>query len=274
MARLQKRGLVCLFTVFIFKTIVVAAFERKAGGGLSLGAGYSGLASTDSSFCLLSNPAKCALPHGARVDFLFRNYYQIEGFHQISAAGIFKFYGLPMGMSISRFGNKLYSETDVRIAFARKIVGSFYLGASINCYWLAVKNYGQASCWGVTVAGLYQLLPQVNAAFLLENLNEPVIGAGKEKLPLNMTMGLTYAPFKSLEINLDLAKDSQFDFEWRAGLLYKMNRWLGIVCGFREQANTFSAGCFIAYKRSVFSYALEYHQTIGNTHSVSYGYAF
>lgn len=274
MTRLQKTGLAWLFVVLIFNTTVVAAFERKAGGSLSMGAGCSGLASADSTFCVTTNPAKSALLHSARVDFLFRNYYQIGGLHQIIADGVFKIYDFPLGIGLSRYGNKLYSETEIRLAFARKITASFYLGASINSYWLSVEKYGQASCFGLTLAGLYHLLPGVSAAFLLENLNEPEIGRAKEKLPLNMTWGLSYTPFNALELNLDLVKDNRFDFEWRLGLRYKVNRWLGLSAGFREQVNTFSAGFFIARRGLIFSYALEYHQTLGNTHSVGFGVGF
>ena len=88
-----------LLFVIIFSSSVNAAFEQKGGGSLFYGAGSSGLASADSAFCVMTNPAKVAALGKARMDFLFRNFYQIGGLNQIAMNGVFKVAGLPIGMS-------------------------------------------------------------------------------------------------------------------------------------------------------------------------------
>jgi len=265
------------FLVFILLLPAVplqAAFENKGAGSMFLGAGSAGAASSDSSFKAIINPAGIGLLNRNHIDFQYRNFYQLEGLNQFTLAGSFRIIDLPLGIGINSFGNNLYSELETSFIYSHKIVSSFYLGISLNTYWLSIKNYGSASSLGIDLAGYYIISRKLRAAFIVENINEPVIGQVKEKLPAAMTLAAAFKPIESVEVNMDLVKDNRFDFEFRFGVHYKMNRWLGLACGFREQVNSFSGGFFIQKSQIIFSYALEYHQTLGNNHSVSIGYAF
>ncbi len=205
---------------------------------------------------------------------MMRNLFQLGSLNQAALNSAFRIGALPVAFGISRYGNSLYAETESRFVLAYEIAESFYLGAGLNGYWLTVKNYGQAFCAGITLAGYYRLLPAAGVAFVAQNLNEPKIGAAGEKLPLNMTLGFSYRLFNKLELNLDIVKDNLFDFEYRFGVRYRLNRWLGFMSGFREQVNTFGGGFFIIKKHLLFSYALELHQVLGYNHSLTLGYTF
>jgi len=265
---------VILILIFLLAAPLQAAFENKGTGSMFLAAGSAGIASSDSSFTALINPAGIGLLNKNHIDFQFRNFYQVQGLNQITLAGSFRIMDLPLGIGLNSYGNKLYSELETSFIYSHEIVSSFYLGISLNAYWLSIKNYGSASSLGIDLAGYYLISPKLRAAFIVENINEPVIGQVKEKLPAAMTLAAAYKLVESVEVNMDLVKDNRFDFEFRFGVRYKMNRWLGLACGLREQVNTFSGGFFIQKSLIIFSYALEYHQTLGNNHSVSIGYAF
>jgi len=265
---------VILLLIFLLAAPLRAAFENKGTGSMFLGAGSAGTASSDSSFKALINPAGIGLLNRNHIDFQFRNFYQIHGLNQFALAASFNIMDLPLGIGINSFGNNLYSELETSFIYSHKIVSAFYLGISLNAYWLSIKNYGSAASLGFDLAGCYLINRKLRAAFIVENINEPVIGRAKEKLPAAMSLGAAYDPIEGVEINLDLVKDNRFEFEFRFGVRYEINRWLGMACGFREQVNTFSGGFYIQKSQVIFSYALEYHQTLGSNHSASIGYAF
>jgi len=273
MEKILNRIFLVLFIFTAFATLQ-AAFEEKGAGSFYLGSGGSGLASADSTFIALLNPAKLARVHHPRMDFSFHNFYELGALNQITLSGALPRTRFPLGFAVSRYGNKLYSEMDLRIALAWPVSKILAFGLSLNGYWLAIKNYGNSATMGFNLAGWYRICSNLSAAFMLENLNEPVIGSVKEKLPVRMVMALSYTPLPKIELNMDVVKENRFAFDFRFGLRCQINRWLGLLSGFRDKSRTFSLGFYLNAKHIIFSYAFEYHQTLGNSHSLSLGYEF
>jgi hypothetical protein len=253
---------------------VNAAFESKGSGGVYLGAGSSGIASEETAFSVVINPAKLIFARHSEIALYYRNFYLVKGLDQISMAGNFQIAEIPIGFSVDRFGNDLYSEYTISAAAAFEIIDSLAVGCKMDYYHLQIKNYNSASSYGVSLSAFYRVNKIFRTGFVYENITESTIGKSSEKLPVNLALAFSFNPIRSMELNFDIFKDNRFDFDYRAGLYYALNNWFKLMCGFRSLVNSYSAGMQIRKYRFDFVYAFSWHSELGVSNSLSVGYEF
>lgn len=264
--------LLILMTLFCFDAR--AAFEYKGQGSTYLAGGGCGVASLDNQFLVFINPAKAALGNNAGIDLFYRNFYGIKELNQMSLAATFKLFKIPLAFGINRYGNTLYAENEIQLASAYRFFGDFALGAGISWYMLSVKNYGNAATLGINLSGLYQLNESIRIGFLASNINEPKIGQLKESLPMRYAAAFSYCPLPAVELNFDVIKDADFDFEYRFGFHYQLYDWLSLISGFRDSINHFSLGFGLRRQRFNVIYSFEYHPELTYNNSITVGYYF
>ena len=135
-----------------------------------LGNGSSGVASRNRAFSIFINPAKIADLNQADIEIYYRNYFGLKDLNQISLANHFRIGNVPFGLGITRYGNKLYNETEIRAGSAIRLSNDIFFGISINAYHLKIENYGNAVSWGFDLAGIYKLTNFLSTGFVLSNL--------------------------------------------------------------------------------------------------------
>ena len=259
---------------FIFYSESIASFEHKDQGSEYIACGSSGIALYNDAFAVFNNPAKIGLSGNAGINLFYINYYGLKEINQISLANQFRFYGLPLGMGISTFGNKLYRETELRTGVTFEVIQQIRLGVSLNLYHLDIENYGSSMCWGLDLALMKNISNELTMAFVVSNLNEPKIGSVAERIPAHFGFGLAYHPITYMDLNLDIIKDDEFDFDYRFGIQYHLNQWFSVICGFRDLVNSVSAGFKISNDNYNLNYAFQYHPQLGGSNSMSLGYVF
>jgi hypothetical protein len=270
----SKRLIVLLIASALFCSESIASFEHKDQGSENIASGSSGIASYNDAFAVFNNPAKIGVSGNSKINLFYCNYYGLKDINQMSLASHFSIFNLPLGLGISTFGNKLYRETELRTGVNFEVIQQIHFGVTLNLYHLDIKNYGSAMCWGFDLAAMKDINEKVTMAFVVSNLNEPKIGSANERIPTHFGFGVAYHPAHSMDLNLDIVKDDQFDFDYRFGVQYNTNQWLSILCGFRDLVNSVSAGLKISNSNYSLNYAFQYHPQLGGTNSMSVGYAF
>ena len=269
------RRLILIFIIgFVFYSESIASFEYKDHGSETVAAGSCGIALYNNAFAIFNNPAKIGLSGRPGMNLFYRNYYGLKDINQMSLASQFNIFNLPLGLGISTFGNKLYRETELRVGSSIEVIQQIRFGLSLNLYYLDIKNYGSAMCWGFDLAVMKQIGDEISVAFVVSNLNEPKINSADERIPTHFGFGLAYHPTQVVDVSLDIVKDDQFDFDYRFGIQYNANQWLSILCGFRDLVNSVSAGLKISNDNYNLNYAFQYHPQLGGSNSMSVGYAF
>ena len=251
-----------------------ASFENKGSGSGYIGAGSSGIASDETAFSVFINPAKLSFINKSEIVLYYRNFYLIKGLDQVSLAANLRFGKIPFGFAVDRFGNDLYSEYAVSAAGAFEIIDSLSIGCKINFYHLQIKNYNSASSYTVSLSAIYKVTKSFRTGFIYENITENTIGSAAEKLPMNMALAFSFNPISQIELNFDIFKDNRFDFEYRAGLYYFLNKWFKLMAGFRSSVNSYSAGFEIKKYGFNFIYAFAWHSVLGVSNTLSVGYEF
>lgn len=265
--------IILLIAVFGIQGIE-AAFEFKGHGASFLANGSCGIAGQDLTCMVFNNPAKLAHYSEDGLELFYRNYFGLKDLNQISLAGRVKIADVPVGLGISRYGNKLYAETEMRIGSALKFGDNVKFGVTINHYHLQIQSYGSASAVGFDFAAIYEISNSLSSAFLISNLNEPTLGQASERLPLLLVIGFSYRPFEGTEISLDTVKEDNFEFDYRFGIQYHFKPWLCILSGFRSSVNMYSIGFALGGIDFKLGYSFLYHPVLGGNNSVSIEYAF
>ncbi len=259
--------------LILFTQSLFSSFEPKPTGVYQLGLSAAGIASLNSgSFNGYLNPASMQGINGLKINLFYRNFYEIKELNQIALYGQFELFKQNFGLTVNRYGNNLYSEIDVVLSFAQPIIENFSAGVSVHMFLLDIQNYGNTSAVGLDVGLLYQPEDFLHVGFTLNQINEPELGESGESVPLSAQLGVTFLPYETVEIVIDLFKQQHFSTETRAGIIFEAIPGLQFLFGFRDLENTFSGGLIFEYNAYSLGYALEYHPDLNVSHSIGIGY--
>ncbi len=120
----------------------------------------------------------------------------------------------------------------------------------------------------------HRLLPYLNFASVVGNLNEPKLSNERGAIPLYFTLGFEIIPVSAISLSFDIFKDDQFDFAFRYGLRYTANRFLKFFVGFRQQVHTFASGIQLNCNFFHLNYSFEFHPELGMNNAFEVTYAF
>lgn len=260
--------------LILFTSALQAAFEPKGIGVAYLAAGGTGRAADLQPFAVYFNPALLTQVQNNDVNLFYKNYYQLEDLNLVALEARFLPFGIPVGIGVSRYGNALYQEADVRLGSAMRFLDLVDLGFSLNLYSVYLKDAGNSASAGFSVAATWVMYRNVSAAVVMDNLNEPSLSNSGEKIPLQMAAGLRWKVIPEMDLLMDLIKEEDFDFDFRAGINYKLESWFILYAGFRSLTPVYSAGFSTAIGAFRLGYAFEYHVQLSGSHSIGAGYVF
>lgn len=260
------------FLILLFCTSLFGAFEKKGVGASTVALSLSGVASEEPSFAVFNNVA--LISNSFSSEMFYRNYYGISGYDLSSIAVSGQLFSLPISMGITRYGTKLFSETELALGVAYELNKNVLIGASTNVYFLNIKNHGNASTLGFSFSMIYILSEQLRIGGLLSNLNEPVIGEVNETLPVSGTIGIAFKPVKQVELLLDVYKEDYHEFDYRVGARIHVMEYFHLLTGFQNSINSFSAGIEFNMDWYSVSYAIDIHPTLSASNAIGFNYVF
>lgn len=249
------------------------AFEPRLSGSRYIAAGYTGIASAQTLFPVLSNPAKLAAVRRFGLDADYQDYYGLKSVRLLALDIHGRFFRRSWGIGITEFGNNLYCEREFQFGFAQQ-TGGFSTGITVSACNLEIARYGSATEWGVSVGGLYNVSNALSGAFIFRNFNRAAIGASGERIPGSLMFGLEYMPVEGVYLRGEISKTDEMPFDYRYGMEYILSKQCIVMCGYREQAGSVCLGASFLFRRLQIGYALEYHMVLGGKNCVSMHYDF
>lgn len=266
----MKRSFISLWLMLLFfASDAHPAFELSGAGSRirAMGFAYAGLANTpDAVYLNSSGLAAIAVPVFSASYF---SPFGIKELTHVSLAAVFPVAIGNLGVSISRFGNDLYSEQTALLSYSRKLSENFYFGTNIHYHKLQIKGYGSDFCVGIDAGILYKFSATVNWGFFTTNINRPKFGSADDYLPQFFISGVHLKPTENININIDLFKEIAFPVELRAGIEYILARKIAFRCGFATEPAQFCAGLGFIFQHVNCDYAMSTHLDLGLTHQFS-----
>ena len=180
------------------------------------------------------------------------------------------------GISLSRFGDALYSQQSVGLGAAHKL-GQFSLGGKVDIWQVAVAGYGSRKAITLSVGGQGEIIPKLRFGAYAYNINQAKLTAFEdERLATVMQAGLSYNPYPRLLLAVETEKTIDHGATLKAGAEYLLlQEKLALRTGFSTFTNSATFGVGFRARQLQVSYAFGSTTRLGSSHhlSVSYRYA-
>lgn len=229
-------------------------------GARELGIGKATTALQKTSWSMFANPAM--MPQDERsVSFFGVRYF---GFAEITDMAFTLTYPTDIGVwgvGAHRYGFDLFNESRIRLGYKNSFLG-FHYGAILNYSHVAQAiDNGSAGTFGIDLGIAAPILPKLWIGAKATNINQPKYGSlNNEKLPRDLSIGLSYWLSDIALFSTELYKDVQFPIAYRGGVEIMIVKGLAGRLGITTKPQTFSAG--MGYESSFwgFNIAVERHE--------------
>ncbi|MES2733234.1 MAG: hypothetical protein V4714_15915 [Bacteroidota bacterium] len=270
----QPLPILYIFLFFILlPSLVNASGDPFPIGAKSLGMGNAVVSLRD-QWSLFNNVGGMADVEQLSVLTSFSSQYSVAGLQVLAIGAVVPSRHGTFGLGIQRFGDELYNEHLVGLAYSHRI-NNVSLGVKINYVQIAIDGLGSRGAIAVELGGIAQLLPELSFGLHAYNLNQAKLAEYQdERLPTLLKAGLSYKPSKQLMVNAEVEKDIDFPAVFKAGLEYEIVKKVYLRTGISTKPFTNHFGVGILAKNLHFDYALTTHPQLGFSHHFSLAYQF
>lgn len=243
-------------------------------GARAAGMGYASVTLPD-VWALSNNPAAMAKLQKPHLGLYVQNRFGEAAFTTVALQTVYptQKYGT-YGLSLSRFGDALFSQQHIGIGLAHKL-GQFSLGAKADIWQLQVAEYGSRKAVSLSAGVQGEIMPDLFFGAYAYNLNQAQLASYEdERLPTVMKAGLSYRPTPRLLIAAETEKNIDYNADFKAGAEYTLiQEKFKLRTGFSTLTSSLTFGAGFQARQLQVDYAFGSTTPIGNSHHLSVAYA-
>lgn len=272
----RQKNFILYFLIYVLCAgHVLGQSHPVAVGADSWGIANANVAGSD-PYAVFNNIAGLGGNEAVRLLSSYDSHYGFEGVNTMSFAVVSPISSdLSSGVSVRRFGDKLYNEMALGIGAGHRI-GRFSLGLKLNYLQNAVSASSALSRKAIVVefGGIAKLSEHFLFGAHLYNLTQSsYFGPYNARLPTQLRAGFLFLPARVLRFSGEVEKDTDLPVAVKAGLAYQLWKQLWLRTGVSTQPvkNHFGVG-FTGGKFTI-DYAVHSHIQLGWSHHFSLSYA-
>ena len=179
------------------------------------------------------------------------------------------------GVKAGYFGFSDYNESQIGLAYARKLGSKMDIGVQFNYNGIMVGGYGNSSAINFEIGTVFHLTDKLNAGIHAYN---PVGGKygknSEEKLASIYTIGLGYDASDKFFVSAEIEKEENQPVNVNAGLQYKFLPQFMARAGIATNTSNVYAGVGLFVKTFRLDVVASYHPQLGVTPGLSLIYNF
>ena len=260
------------FIFFLFTGFsLFASFEKNEAGAREQSLGNAIVALNNTPFALIYNPANIQSATAFNVYTSYRNFYGLPGIYQADIIANTSMYGIGSAFALSKYGNELYSEMEIRVGGSYRFTENLTVGISLQGYFLSIKNYGDTKSWGLNIGLQYNFIEKLSIGAFITNINNPKIGSVKEEIPKTFSLGFKYNLIDRATLYFELFRDIKHEQDYRGGFEYEPYDKLFLRIGVMDNTNTYSLGVGSSFGFLKFDDAIIDHTLLGISHVITLG---
>ncbi len=217
---------------------------------------------------VFSNQAGMAEVDALGFSLLAEQRFLLNAIRTVSAGGVLPVKNSRLGLALNYYGTDAYNEQRISLAYARKLMENFSIGAALDFLNTNIPEYGSKGVMTFELGLMARFSPQLNMGVHVFNpLNVELIEG--EKLPSILKMGLKYSPSEKVDIFGEVSKDIDFDIRTHWGVEYEVIEDLNLRLGVATQPVeiTFGAGYQLGNGLKI-DVGSRYHEVLGISPSV------
>lgn len=253
--------------------LIAQTLHKPIGANYSVIAAYS--PEQADIFSFTSNPAALAqFKISAAGIYAERRYLLNELNNYMTVAGI----TTPSGnfaLQAGYYGFTAYNESQLGLAYGRKLNDKAAIGARFNYYGIRIAGYGNASAIGFELGTMLYITDQLRTGVHVTN---PVGGkfgiAYQEKVPAIWTAGFGYEPSEKVLLFAEAEKEEDRPVNINAGLQYKIIPQLLLRGGLATSIPFAWLGVGLLWRNARLDIITNYHPQLGITPALQWIFHF
>ena len=179
------------------------------------------------------------------------------------------------GIKAGYFGFSDYNESQMGLAYARKLGSKVDIGVQFNYNGIQVSGYGNSSAINFEVGANFHLTDKLHAGVHTYN---PVGGKygknSEEKLASIYTVGLGYEASDKFFVSTEIEKEENQPVNVNGGMQYKFLPQFMARAGIATNTSNIYAGVGLSLKTFRLDIVASYHPQLGVTHGLMLIYSF
>lgn len=264
------KTLVFCGTLFLLKThLIFASGEPFPIGAKNWGIGNANVALADRN-SVFNNPAGLGFLQENHVSTSYHARYNIAGLQTLSLSGNYNTKFTNIGLSIERFGDKLYNEQKLGLALG-KSMNRVALGLKVSYFQAAIENFASKNTLLTEFGIMTKLSSKVQMGFHAYNLTGAKLFAS-QYIPTVLRLGLSFTPTKQILLVAEAEKNIDLPMIIKAGLEYQIVKDFYLRTGLTSKLNNAHFGFGFQSKQFIFDYALSSHSALGFSNHLSISY--
>lgn len=216
------------------------------------------------AFSFISNQASLAQIKNAAAGVYGERKFMLNELANYNAAIALPTHSGNFGLKAAYSGFSEYNETQIGLAYARKLGSKIDIGVQFNYNGIRVAGYGSASAISFEAGTIFHLSEKLHTGF---HVNNPVGGKfGKdqqEKLPSVYTVGLGYDASEKFFFSAEVIKEEDQPVNVNAGLQYKFIPQLLARAGVSSSTSSVWLGLGLSFKSFRLDVTTSYHPQLG-----------
>lgn len=263
--RLYRKFSLLLLIVFSISKMPEAQTLRRPQTAGYTGLGAYSLNHTD-IFSFTANQASLAQLKNAAVGVYGERRFLLSELNNYTAtAGLITTSG-NFGMKATYSGFSDYNETQIGLAYGRKLGSKIDAGAQFNYNGIRIAEYGNAAALSFEIGVIMHLTDKLQTGI---HVNNPVGGKfGKdqqEKLSFVYAIGLGYEASEKFFVSAEIEKEEDQPVNVNAGIQYKFIPQLLVRAGLSTATSSAWAGLGLSIKSFRLDVTTSWHPQLGVT---------
>lgn len=260
------RNFTLLFVLlFHLPVLLLAQTLRRPVAATYTGFGVYSLNHVD-VFSFTSNQASLAQLKNASVGVYGERRFLLTELNNYTAVAALPTHSGNFGLKAGYSGFSDYNETQIGLAYGRKLGSKVDIGAQFNYNGIRINSYGNASAISFEMGTVLHVTDKLHAGV---HVNNPVGGKfGKdqqEKLSSVYTVGLGYDASEKFFISAEIEKEEDRPVNVNAGFQYKFIPQLLVRAGISSATSSAWLGVGLTIKSLRLDITTSYHPQLGIT---------
>lgn len=261
-----KNLIIAYFFTFLSVKQVQASGEPFPMGARSWGIGNATVAIADKQ-SVFNNPAGLGFLTDNFISTSYHNRYTLAGLSTFSLGANYNNKFANIGFDLERFGDKLYHEDKLGLAFA-KSTSRVSLGIKVSYLQAVIEGYAAKRTVVTQFGVMAKLSSTLQVGFCAYNLTSARLFIS-QRVPTVLRLGLSYQPTKQLLLVGEAEKDIALPVLFKAGLEYQIVKNFYLRTGISPKASNFHFGIGFQAKQFIFDYAASNHAVLGFSHHLT-----
>ena len=217
---------------------------------------------------VFSNQAGMASAEEWGISLLAEQRFLLNAIRTVAAGGVLPLKSGSLGMTLNYYGTEAYNEQRVSLAYARKLMENFSIGAALDYLNTNISEYGSKGAATFELGLMARFTPQLNMGIHVFNpLNVKLIEG--ERLPSLLKIGLKYSPSEKVNIFGEVSKDIDFAVSTHWGVEYELIEDFHLRAGVATQPVEITFGAGYQLKNGfILDVASRYHEVLGISPSI------